>query len=261
MQGDSDFWIGDHTGDGAFFTGLCYHAVRALYEPHVRICRQTHFLWQKIFFYWFTASSSKNFLEVFPPYSSSERFQNHSVFRSSLFTCSMELRQFLFNCTVQLALQTLNQEGKPKVSKPGPTWDKHSHLLCVSRALINALIHACVLPAHIEQRQNAGCGSALHDLVTLVTRFRWFQLKVRHVVHLKLPRGLPWAAAGKGKRGALGQNKLFVTGRDLQAAQLSAETQQSCSLHSKTKKGQDGGHRDCSRRWKVKSTVLVLRYL
>lgn len=197
----------------------------------------------------------------FSPYSSSERFQNPSVFRSSLFTCSMELRQFLFNCTVQLALQTLNQEGKPKVSKPGPTWDKHSHLLGVSRALINALIHACVLPAHIEQRQNAGCGSALHDLVTLVTRFRWFQLKVRHIVHLKLPRGLPWAAAGKGKRGALGQNKLFVTGRDLQAAQLSAETQQSCSLHSKTKKGQDGGHRDCSRRWKVKSTVLVLRYL
>lgn len=211
----------------------------------------------KIFFYWFTASSSKNFLEVFNLTLLQSAFKI-TVFSEGLYLhASWNLDSFFFNCTVQLALQTLNQEGKPKVSKPGPTWDKHSHLLCVSSALINALIHACVLPAHIEQRQNAGCGSALHDLVTLVTRFRWFQLKVRHVVHLKLPRGFPWAAAGKGKRGALGQNKLFATGRDLQAAQLSAETQQSCSLHSKTKKGQDGGHIDCSRRWKVKSTVLV----
>lgn len=42
IQGDPDVWISDHTGDYAFLTGLCYHAVRALYEPHLRICGQKH---------------------------------------------------------------------------------------------------------------------------------------------------------------------------------------------------------------------------
>lgn len=46
IQGDVDVWVGDHTRDGAFLTGLSYHAMGALYEPYISVYmdrNKTHF--------------------------------------------------------------------------------------------------------------------------------------------------------------------------------------------------------------------------
>lgn len=91
-----------------------------------------------------------------------------------------------------------------------------------------------MLPAYVPQGQNT-CVASLRDLVTSAAVMNLLQLEVRHIVPLKLPGGLPWARAGEDERRALDQDELFVLGCDLQAARLSAEIQEGCRWHNKSK--------------------------
>lgn len=115
------------------------------------------------------------------------------------------------------------------------TWNKNSHLLRFVRALISALIHPRVLPAHVRKGHNVIVAVAMEDLVVLnvLNLVDW---QVRHVVTLQFPGGGPCGRAGDGERRAFGQHESFVVGRDLQAAHFGAETQQSCSWDNKRKK-------------------------
>lgn len=86
--------------------------------------------------------------------------------------------------------------------KPGLTWDKNSHLLRFSSVFINALIHPCVLPAHVPHIQNARRGADLFDFVAVTTIFI--------VVPLKHPSRLFRAGADKCEMEPLGQDELSV---------------------------------------------------
>lgn len=127
-------------------------------------------------------------------------------------------------------------QSQLNVNKPGPTWDKHSHLLRSPGVLINALIHACVLPAHTIQRQSAGCGTAAHNPVAWTAALNLFQLKERHVFLLERPLRLAGSGAGEVDSGAPSQDDLLAVRRDLQAAHFGAEIQESCGLQQQGKR-------------------------
>lgn len=83
------------------------------------------------------------------------------------------------------------QFSHSQVNKTCLTWNKNIHLLSFSSAPILALIHPCVLPVHVPQGQNTGCGAALHNLVGLTTVLNVVHLEVWHIISLELPGGLP----------------------------------------------------------------------
>lgn len=118
------------------------------------------------------------------------------------------------------------------------TWHKHSQLFSILSPSLVADVHPSVSPHHMLQDQNTGRVPVFHSELGNV------------VIMLEPPADRTPAGTGDGQGGVRRHDDLAVARGDLQATELGAEVQKSCSQHNK-ERGQAWGQID-SLRSKVK---------